>query len=251
MRNGSIRLQRRSAKEKRSGAAMLIVMLVLLVVTASATMAVYSSQFESRAAGHQRQAMQTAQVAQSGLAAASTTIEMLGGARVLEYQMRQAPIRRNARLSAEEPAMNRGASGTAEGMTSRSQRFSSNEFTIGSGAAGSNTVASVPTDGASFGMTAFEPRFIVDVNDAYNVTATFVGGAAGTRVDGNGTVQLAYLVTTMTSRGRMTRTGVLLPDGTSGAGVFTAAETNASLRRDIFETSVTARATAISGPYAP
>ena len=86
---------------------------------------------------------------------------------------------------------------------------------------------------------------------AYNVTATFVGGAAGTRVDGNGTVPLAYLVTTMT----LTRTH----DAHRSAAtrrhkqcwVFTAAETDANLRRDIFETSVTARATGDFSPYAP
>ena len=233
---------------------MLIVMLVLLVVTAGATMAVYSSQFESRAAGHQRQAMQTAEIAQAGIASVTAEIEMMGGARVLEYEMCAAPLEHNRRLSPEEPAMNMGTVGTPEGLTSRSRRFASNEMRVGTGASGDSSVTYAPTDSAGVGMTAFEPRFIVDVNDAYNVPATFVGTGAGSRVDGNGTVQFQFLVSTVTSRGRLTRAGLLdAAGGTRAAAVTTGAELarSADLRRDIYETSVTSRAWTISGPYSP
>lgn len=224
-----------------SGAAMLVVMMVLLVVTASATLAVYSSQFEIRAAGHQRQAMQTSAVAESGLVAASTTIEMVGGARVLRWRMERAPRAPGTRLSAEDPPLS--------SMNNQTERFLSSDLMPGT----APNVRMATTDAAGFALSAFEPRYIVDINDGYNVLPTFVGRAAGTRVDGNGTVQLQFYVATMTSRGRMVRNGLLDANGGYASGVFTLAESSRPnhLRRDIFETAATARAVTISGPYAP
>lgn len=223
------------------GAAMLVVMMVLLVVTASATLAVYSSQFEIRAAGHQRQAMQTSAVAESGLVAASTTIEMVGGARVLRWRMERAPRAPGTRLSAEDPPLS--------SMNNQTERFLSSDLMPGT----APNVRMATTDAAGFALSAFEPRYIVDINDGYNVLPTFVGRAAGTRVDGNGTVQLQFYVATMTSRGRMVRNGLLDANGGYASGVFTLAESSRPnhLRRDIFETAATARAVTISGPYAP
>lgn len=221
---------------------MLVVMLVLLVVTASATLAVYSTQFEVRATGHQRQAMQTSMVAEAGLVAATTTIEMVGGARVLRWRMERAPRTPGVtRLSAEDPPL--GA------MNNETERFLSSDLVPGS----SPGIRVASTDAAGFSLSAFEPRFIADVNDGYNVAPTFVGAAAGTRVDGNGAVQLQYFVATITSRGRMVRNGLLDVNGGYASGVFTAPEAgrSAHLRRDIFETASTARSTTISGPYAP
>lgn len=228
----------RDRSRRRRGLAMLIVMMVLLVVTASATLAVYSARFESRAVGHQRQAMQTAQLAASGIATVSSTIEMLGGARVLEFQMNRALTPTGSRLSTEEPPLLEA--------NNRNQRFLSNEMTVAPGM----PIQYVPVDTAAYGLPGFEPRFIVDVNDTYNVPATFVS-AARTRVDGAG-LSMQYLVGTMTSRGRMTRTGLLNASGVYSGGVFTAPEAGraATMRRDIFETSVTARAMTMSGPYA-
>ncbi len=225
--------------DRERGAAMLVVMMVLLVVTASATLAVYSSQFEIRAAGHQRQAMQTAAVAEAGLVAATTTIEMVGGAGQLQTQMTPRPV--GTRLSAEDPPL--------AAMNNETARILSSDLLPGSAL----FVRSATTDSAGFALSAFEPRFIVDVNDGYDVLPTFVGRGAGTRVDGNGTVNLRFLVTTMTSRGRMVRNGLLDAHGGYAAGVFTLAEAGrlAHLRRDIFETAVTARAVTISGPYTP
>lgn len=240
MNHGTMRV--RGIEGRESGAAMLIVMMVLLVVTASATMAVSSAQFEIRAAGHQRQAMQTGMVAESGLVAATTTIEMVGGARVLRWRMERARRVVGTRLSAEDPPL--GA------MNNETERFLSNELIPGS----APNIRARTTEAAGFGLSAFEPRYIIDVNDGYNVLPTFVGAAAGTRVDGNGTVNLQYYMSTITSRGRMVRNGLLDASGGYGAGsVFTPAEASrpAHLRRDIFETSVTARAITISGPYAP
>lgn len=228
---------------RESGAAMLIVMMVLLVVTASATLAVSSAQFEIRATGHQRQAMQTAMVAEAGLVAATTTIEMVGGARVLRWRMERAPRAVGTRLSAEDPPL--GA------MNNETERFLSTDLVPGT----APNVRARTTETAGFGLSAFEPRYIVDINDGYNVLPTFVGAAAGTRVDGNGTVQLQYYVATVTSRGRMVRNGLLDANGgyAGAGGVFTPPESARPnhLRRDIFETSVTARAVTVSGPYAP
>lgn len=229
-------------KGREGGAAMLIVMMVLLVVTASATLAMSSAQFEIRAAGHQRQAMQAGSVAQAGLVATTTRIEMEGGARVLQWRMEQTPLAPSTRLSAEEPPV-----GT--GQANRAVRYLSTDMVAGlSPHVRTGATADLDT------MSAFEPRYIVDVTDGYNVLPTFVGAAAGTRVDGNGTVQLQYFVATVTSRGRMTRRGLLDANGGYGASaVFTPVEAGRAghLRRDIFETSATARAVTISGPYAP
>jgi hypothetical protein len=242
---GLRRRARMGTNGPEAGAAMLVVMLVLLVVTASATMAVYSTQFEVRATGHQRQAMQTTMVAEAGLVAGTTTIEMVGGARVLRWRMERAPRAVGTRLSAEDPPLG--------SMNNETERFLSSDLVPGT----SPSVRLATTDATGFGLSAFEPRFIVDVNDGYNVLPTFVGQAAGTRVDGNGTVQMQYYVATVTSRGRMVRNGLLDANGGySGAGVFTPPEAaltgaRAHLRRDIFETAATARSVTISGPYSP
>ena len=227
---------------RESGAAMLIVMMILLVVTASATLAVQSAQFEIRSVGFQRQAMQTGMIAEAGLVAGTTTVEMVGGARVLRWRMERSPRAVGTRLSAEDPPL--GA------MNNETERFLSSDLVPGT----APSVRARTTEAAGFGLSAFEPRYIIDVNDGYNVLPTFVGAAAGTRVDGNGTVQLQYYVATVTSRGRMVRNGLLDANGGYGASaVFTPPEAGrpAHLRRDIFETSVTARAVTISGPYAP
>jgi hypothetical protein len=239
VRARATRAPQRSRSER--GAAMLIVTLVLLVVSASATLAIYSTQFEVRASGHQRQAMQTALVAEAGLVAGTTTIEMLGGARVLRWRMERAPRAPGLRLSAEDPQL--GA------MNNETERFLSTELVPG--LAPNVRIPTMEAD--AFGLSAFEPRYIVDVNDGYNVLPTFVGQAAGTRVDGNGTVQLQFYVATVTSRGRLVRNGLLDANGGYAAGVFTAPEAARAqhLRRDIFETAATARSVTISGPYSP
>lgn len=234
-------LERLARRRSEEGAAMLVVMMVLLVVTASATLAVYSTQFEIRAAGHQRQAMQTAAVAEAGLVAATTTIEMQGGARMLQFHMTRGVRPPGTRLAAEDPPLN--------SMNNQTARFLSNELVPGTAL----HVQLATTDATGFGLSAFEPRYIVDINDGYDVLPTFVGQAAGTRVDGNGTVNLRYYVTTVTSRGRMVRNGTLDANGGYVSGVFTIPESTRGphLRRDIFETAATARAATISGPYAP
>jgi hypothetical protein len=223
------------------GAAMLVVMLVLLVVTASATLAIYSTQFEVRATGHQRQAMQTSMVAEAGLVAATTTIEMVGGARVLRWRMERAPRAVGTRLSAEDPPLS--------AMNNETERFLSSDLVPGT----APSVRLATTDASGFALSAFEPRYIVDINDGYNILPTFVGQAAGTRVDGNGTVQMQFYVATVTSRGRLVRNGLLDANGGYASGVFTPPEAGrpAHLRRDIFETAATARSVTISGPYSP
>lgn len=224
-----------------AGAAMLVVMLVLLVVTASATLAVYSTQFEIRATGQQRQAMQAQMVAEAGLVAATATIEMTGGARVLRWRMQRAPRPTPTWLSPEDPPLSP--------MNNQSERFLSTDLVPGL----TPNVRFATTDTSATALSAFEPRYIVDVNDGYNVLPTFVGQAAGTRVDGNGTVQLQFYVATITSRGRLVRNGLVDANGAYTAGVYTPAEAGRlpHLRRDIFETSATSRAMTVSGPYAP
>jgi hypothetical protein len=235
-------LRRRRSNERERGAAMLVVMLVLLVVTATATMAVQSSQFEIRAAGQARQAMQTRQVAVSGIETVTATIEMRGGARMLEFQMNRAPQPLGTRLAVTEPPLS--------AVNNRNQRFVSSEFLVG-GTMGVLESPASPASYASFGRSAYEPHFIVDVNDVYDTPALLQGAAAGTRLDGNGSIRLQFLVATMTSRGRMARSGLLDARGGYATGLFTAPEAGrlGHLRADVFETSATVRAITISGPY--
>ncbi len=220
---------------------MLVVLLVLLAVTASATLAVYSTQFELRAVGHQRQAMQAEMVAEAGLVAASTTVEMTGGARVLRWRMERAPRMVGTRLSPEDPPL------TA--MNNQTERMLSTELVPGL----TPNVRYASTDASAMGLSAFEPRYIVDISDGFNTLPTFVGQAAGTRVDGNGTIQLRYYAAVFTSRGRIVRSGIVDASGGYTGGMFTPAEASRPmhLRRDIFETAATARSLTISGPYAP
>jgi len=229
---------------RESGAAMLIVMMVLLVVTASATLAVSSSQFELRAVGHQRQAMQTALVAEAGLVAATARIEMSRGPAMIEAAAERIRRPVGTRLSAEEPAL------TNE--NNNATHWLSGEF-VAAGAVGSLAPAA---DAALYDVGtvrfAFEPRFVIDITDGYQVQPWFVGTATGESVDGRGPVR--YWVADVTSRGRMVRDGLLDANGGYGAGgVFTPPEASRAghLRRDIFETSATARAVTVSGPYIP
>jgi len=58
---------RKRAGRRQEGATMMMVMLILLVATASAAVSVHSVQTELRAAGHNRQAVQTQYVAEAAL----------------------------------------------------------------------------------------------------------------------------------------------------------------------------------------
>ena len=234
----------RAFDDRESGAAMLIVMMVLLVVTASASLAVSSSQFELRAVGHQRQAMQTALVAEAGIVAATTRIEMSQGPAMIESAANRYRRPVGTRLSAEEPAL------TAENTPTT--HWVSGEFA----AVGSVGALAPAADAAIYDVGtarfAFEPRFVIDITDGYQVQPWFVGSATGERVDGNGPIR--YWVSDVTSRGRMVRDGLLDANGGYGAGgVFTPPEAGrpGHLRRDIFETAATARAVTVSGPYLP
>lgn len=227
--------------QKEAGAVMLVLLLVVLAVTASATLAVYSTQFELRSVGHQRRAMQTHMVAEAGLVAATSTIEMTGGARVLRWRMERQPRAVGTRLAAEEPPL------TA--MNNLTERMLSTELVPGL----TPNVRYATTDAQATGLSAFEPNYIVDISDGFNTLPTFVGEAAGTRVDGNGTIELRYYATIITSRGRLARNGLIDANGGYTSGVFTPADATrpAYLRRDVFETAATSRALTISGPYAP
>ncbi|MDW8247079.1 MAG: hypothetical protein RMJ84_10925 [Sandaracinaceae bacterium] len=234
-------------RRSRQGAVMLVVMLLLLTVTAAAGLSIYSTQIEIRAAGHYRKAMQAAATAEGGLVAATTTIEMQGGGRVLEWKLAQAarqPGRVGMRLSLEEPPL-REANAAIE-------RMLSSELVPGRAIG----VQAAVVDPSMIEGGAFEPHFIVDISDAYETLPTFVGQAHGVRLDGGGVVQMRYLVTTITSRGRIVRRGLLDDYGVyrDEVAMVTAAEAARAerhLRRDRFETAATARAVVISGPYSP
>lgn len=243
----TLRLRRSSSsRDRRDGAAMLVVMLVMVMITAGSVFAAHSTSFELRAAGHGRQAMQTQYVAEGGMTATSVLMEQLG-ARSVEYAMQQTQFAGTQRLAPEEPPLARSldASHLYGNFRVRSEDFTpgSRPCTPGIDLACNvgrplETTYAVP----SLGPSAYQPSFIVDVNDVYRSNPTFVSGAAGQRVDGGGTIQMRFLSGTLTGRGR-TRPATDVFGPTDAAAL-------PQLQRSYHETAVNARAFTITGPYA-
>lgn len=70
--------RRRFRREKQRGAAMIVIMMVLLAATSTAVFAVHSTSQELRAAGYQRQAMQSEYTAEAGLHAVMAFVDQAG-----------------------------------------------------------------------------------------------------------------------------------------------------------------------------
>jgi hypothetical protein len=218
------RPSRRLRKEREEGAVMLVVMLVVLIVTATAMFAVHSTMFELRAAGSQRQAMQTQYVAEGSLTAGLAMIDVLGAGNI-DLAMQRAPIDAGRQFTPEEPAY---------GQSTPHYRAYMADFLTMPG------VIAPPVEtagyGGSFGTTlGYTPDFIIDINDSYDPGRPIPGmSAAGDSV-------VAYRMWTITARGR-TR---------PATDYFAPGEPSTSyLRRGTHEAAMNARALVISGPIA-
>lgn len=164
-------------RREREGAAMLITMLVLLMATAAGMFGVHSSSFEIRAAGAQRQMMQTQVVGEVGLVSAMTLVDMqTPDLFEMAYENSPAPA-----MVAPEPSLTPGT---------RAYRIYLEDMTSGFGRP--------PLEQSSIGLTsAYRPFLAVEVTDKYDIHRPIPGQAS----HGNG--RLRYLGWTFTSRGRL------------------------------------------------
>lgn len=160
--------------QKQEGAAMLVVMGILLAASATAMFAVHSTSFEMRAAGYQRNALQTQYVAESALNSSIAMIDAMGPAALL-YAMRQSTP---PALQPYEPDLLPGRNG---------YRITRADFPT--------DAPPIEADGR-WTQQGIQPEFAVDINDEY----VFTGAIEGQRSDGYG--QLQYLAATFTARGR-------------------------------------------------
>lgn len=205
---------------------MLVVMLVVLMVTATAIFASHSTMFELRAAGSQRQAMQTQYVAEGSLVAALAMIDTLGAGSI-DLAMQRVPIDAGRQFTAEEPAY---------GQATPHFRAYMRDFLTMPG------VIAPPIEstayGGSFGGTTlgYQPDFIIDINDSYDPGRPIAGMSA------TGDSPVAYRIWTVTARGRT---------GLGSTDTFAPGESSASpLSRGIHEAAMNSRALVISGPIA-
>lgn len=205
-------MKKRLRRPPREGMAMLIVMLLILTSTSLALYGIHSTSIEMRSAGFARQAMQTDQVAESGLTATLALIDLLGPQSVLfAIESGGAPT-----MYAPEPAL-------AEGKTG--YRFYNDDFSYYF----TGDQIPVPTD--FYGpKNAFQSEFVVDMNDHY----TYIGVVPGSRSDGYGNMR--FMHATYTARGRAQ---------VAGGDVVSTGDT-----RQFNETASNARAFALTGPFA-
>jgi hypothetical protein len=181
------------AAEREEGAAMLVVMLLLLMTTGIALFAVQTTGTEIRSAGAIRQSLQTQYVGETGLAAAITWADAVGGPGLL--RVTETPSRPMGFMAAfNEPELL---------PTARAYRlyFRPNAPTPVNdfqsvGALGAPPIESRPGEEQSLARVALEPEFTVDANDILVYPAVI----AGHRSDGLGS--MSYLSVTFTSRGR-------------------------------------------------
>ena len=213
-------------RRREEGAVMLVVMLIVLIVTATAIFAMHSTMFELRAAGSQRQAMQTQYVAEGSLTAALAMIDTLGAGSV-DLAMQRVPIDAGRQFTPEEPAY---------GQTTPHFRTYMADFATMPGVIAPPVEATAY--GGSFGTTSAYPAdFLIDINDSYDPGRTIAGMSA------TGDSPVAYRIWTITARGR-TRPPV-------AEDYFAPGEpTTAYLRRGTHEAAMNSRALVISGPIA-
>ncbi len=216
---------RRPRKEREEGAVMLVVMLIVLIVTATAMFAIHATMFELRAAGSQRQAMQTQYVAEGSLTAALAMVDTLGAGSV-DLAMQRVPIPAGRQFTPEEPAY---------GQSTPHFRTYMSDFASMPG------VIAPPVEttgyGGSFGTTLdYTPSFIIDINDSYDPGRTIAGMSA------TGDSPVAYRIWTITARGR---TGPATDSYAPGEPT-----TPSYLARGMHETAMNSRALVISGPIA-
>lgn len=205
---------------------MMVVLLVILIVTGTAIFAMHSTMFELRAAGAQRQAMQTQGLSEGGLTASLAMIDTLGAGSV-DLAMQRVPIDAGRQFTPEEPAY---------GQATPHFRAYMADFATMPGVVAAPVEASAY--GGSFGTgMGYVPNFIVDINDSYDPGRPIAGMSA------TGDSPVAYRIWTITSRGRTA------PPTTEE--YYAPGESTVSyLRRGAHETAMNSRALVISGPMA-
>jgi hypothetical protein len=203
---------------------MLVVMLIILIVTATAMFAVHSTMFELRAAGSQRQAMQTQMISEGTLITALAMIDDGLTPAAIDRGMQSVMIPAGTQWTPEEPAYTQATAHYRVYMST----FSTVPGVI---------APSIETGGYgnSFGTTSgYTPNFIIDINDALDPGITIAGMSA------TGDSPVAYRMWTVTTRGRteVGSTDPLLPGE----------PTTVPLQRRMHTTAMNSRAVVISGP---
>jgi hypothetical protein len=169
-----------ACRDRRStqGAVMLVVLMIIMVATATATMAVQSTNFELRSSGYGRRETQTKYVSEAALSTALGTVESAGPQFLIAaLNKSDPPVMGNF----NEPELDTGKGG---------YRIYSSDY---------SGLTPPPVAGGDDGTLgpkqAYEPWFAVDIYDQYSVPAV----VAGYRTDGNS--PFAFMNATFVARG--------------------------------------------------
>lgn len=210
----------RRSRDSESGFVMLVVMMILLVATASAAVAIQTTQAELRAAGQERQAVQTRYVAEAGLMTTLAYLDLTASSADMislktQFEFPNAPPRMNV-FAEPEYSFNTvtGKGGTRHGafrLSSISQRAINVQATSevgviteptgtggsgGSGGSGgaTNFVDAYGSLGPGQAYSAVDEdsnTYVADVNDCIDVK----NATAGNEVQHAGSVVLHCTVT--------------------------------------------------------
>ncbi len=169
---------------RQEGAAMLIVMLVLLMSTSVATFAIHSATSEIRSTGGMVRAIETQQVAETGLNSVLAWIDQIGPKPILDAMNRSDQLI----LQPFEPNLAPGK---------RGYRIQSTDFASIQGVTAQPIDARVTGSQASLvAQRAFAPQFMVDITDDH----IYTGIMPGERSDGF--AKFTFMYATYTARGR-------------------------------------------------
>lgn len=221
------RSRRRRRARSQEGAVMLIVMLILLMGTATAVIAIRSSSFELRAAGHMRRTAQADYIAESGLVVGMGVVDAYGAADFVQLMNTEATNQAGLGDNERWPAPYEPAATVGRPIA----RLYLNDAIMSPGGVTAVDAESVGTS------NPYIQQFTLDIYDVHE----FTGAIAGQRSDGQS--ELRYMRATYTSRGRVQLMGESHLEQQGGL-----ATPNTSGRFD-FEAASDARAQAISGPY--
>jgi hypothetical protein len=215
-------------RSSREGAVMLVVMLILLVATASAAVAVHTTQSELHAAGQDRLALQTRYVSEVAITATASWIDQLGEdfQGVLDkWSARPAPDLTRFGEPALTAETRHNALRTGAYEQSGLPQYVKSPVWLGGGSAGSGTGGAGGSSGSSApvdpsGIGTFGPRqayglpsdptsgqflgYTVDVTDCVAAPPAYTPGMP---IGGQGGLVPQQLYCTLTARGRVVLPG--------------------------------------------
>jgi hypothetical protein len=181
-------------RRSREGAAMLVVLMILMVATATAAMAVQSTNMELRSAGYQRREAQTKYVSEAGLVTALGKVDGLSLEKIYTVINSSGP---QVMGVFNEPEMDTDKKGI---------RIYSDDY---------SDLTTPPIAGGNTGTLgpgqSYDPWFVVDLYDQHFVDTPI----AGDRADGGGYFKFLYF--SLVSRGFTVPVGTALPQSTGGA----------------------------------